>query len=199
MNLHQKLFQKKDTLFRIHHEERGGIMKLANFVDNIVPTKKQPVVVICIGTDRSTGDSLGPLVGTKLKRRFPNDHIYGTLESPIHALNLEETIKDIETTFNHPFIIGIDACLGKLSSIGMISASEGPVKPGAGVNKQLPSVGDMHITGIVNVSGFMQHIVLQNTRLHLVMSMADFIADGLFLSLYRRESKPPFQAKTTQI
>lgn len=199
MNLHQKLFQKKDTLFRIHHEERGGIMKLATFVGNLIPTKKQPVVVICIGTDRSTGDSLGPLVGMKLKRRFPNDHIFGTLESPVHALNLEDTIKKVESTFHDPFIIGIDACLGKLSSIGIISASDGPVKPGAGVNKQLPPVGDMHITGIVNVSGFMQHIVLQNTRLHLVMSMADFIADSLFLSLYRRESIQFVQTKTTEI
>lgn len=199
MNLHQKLFQKKDKLFRIRHEERGGIMKLATFVDNLIPTKKQPVVVICIGTDRSTGDSLGPLVGMKLKRRFPNNHIFGTLESPVHALNLEDTIKKVESTFHDPFIIGIDACLGKLSSIGIISASDGPVKPGAGVNKQLPPVGDMHITGIVNVSGFMQHIVLQNTRLHLVMSMADFIADSLFLSLYRRESIQFVQTKTTEI
>jgi len=27
----------------------------------------RPIIMICIGTDRSTGDSLGPLVGTLLK------------------------------------------------------------------------------------------------------------------------------------
>ncbi len=187
MNLQDKLFRKKDNLIRIHHEERSGIIKLANFIDGLLPTKKQSIVFICIGTDRSTGDSLGPLVGTKLKRRFPNRHIYGTLQSPVHALNLEETLKTIQTSYANPYIIGIDACLGKLSSIGTVSASDGPVLPGAGVNKQLPPVGNMHITGIVNVSGFMQHIVLQNTRLHLVMTMADFIADSLFLSLHRRD------------
>lgn len=197
MNLHQKLFQKKDKLFRIHHEERGGLMKLAGFLEHMIPTKGQEIVIVCIGTDRSTGDSLGPLVGTKLKHRFPNENIYGSLDSPVHAMNLQETIDTIETTYNNPFIIGIDACLGKLSSIGFISASDGPVKPGAGVNKQLPPVGHMHITGIVNVSGFMQHIVLQNTRLHLVMSMADFIADGLFLSLYRQKTKT--QVRTNNI
>ena len=185
MNLQDKLFRKKDNLIRIHHEERSGIIKLANFIDGLLPTKKQSIVFICIGTDRSTGDSLGPLVGTKLKRRFPNRHIYGTLQSPVHALNLEETLKNIEASYDDPFIIGIDACLGKLSSIGIIAASDGPVKPGAGVNKQLPPVGNMHITGIVNINGFMQHIVLQNTRLHLVMSMADFITESLVLSLRR--------------
>ena len=29
--------------------------------------KKTGVVILCIGTDRSTGDSLGPLIGYKLK------------------------------------------------------------------------------------------------------------------------------------
>src|SRR5690606_1494927 len=91
----------------------------------------------------------------------------------------------IQKTYDEPFIIGIDACLGKLSSIGFISASNGPVMPGTGINKQLPPVGDMHITGIVNVNSFMQHIVLQNTRLYLVMSMASFIANSLILSLSR--------------
>ena len=34
--------------------------------DNYMPG--QPIVVMCIGSDRSTGDSLGPLVGYKLSK-----------------------------------------------------------------------------------------------------------------------------------
>ena len=34
--------------------------------------KNQPIVFVCIGTDRSTGDSLGPLVGTLLKEKKNN-------------------------------------------------------------------------------------------------------------------------------
>src|SRR5690606_7952803 len=95
---------------------------------------------------------------------------------------LEETLAHIQNTYDDPFIIGIDACLGKLSSIGFISASDGPVMPGTGVNKQLPPVGDMHITGIVNGNTFMRHIIFQNTRLYHVMSMASLIANSLILS-----------------
>jgi len=47
----------------------------------------------------------------------------------------------------------------------------------------LPPVGDMHITGIVNVGGFMEYFVLQNTRLSLVMKMSHIIAEAIFLSL----------------
>ena len=55
----------------------------------------------------------------------------------------------------------------------------GALKPGAGVNKQLPPVGEVHVTGIVNVSGFMEFFVLQNTRLNLVMKMAQTMASGI--------------------
>ena len=51
-----------------------------------------------------------------------------------------------------------------------------PSKPGAAMNKKLPAVGDLHIHGIVNLNGFMEFFVLQNTRLSLVMKMADVIA-----------------------
>ena len=47
------------------------------------------------------------------------------------------------------------------------------------MQKSLPEVGDVHINGIVNVSGFMEYFVLQNTRLNLVMSMSNVLAEGL--------------------
>jgi putative sporulation protein YyaC len=145
---------------------------------------QQELVIVCIGTDRSTGDALGPLVGTFLTRslhRYKHHPVtvYGTLDEPVHAVNLKDTLQLIYSRHHNPFILAIDACLGKLSSVGTITVSKGPLKPGAGVNKELPEVGDMHITGIVNVGGFMEYFVLQNTRLSLVMSMAECISNIL--------------------
>jgi len=45
-------------------------------------------IVVCIGTDRAIGDALGPLVGTMLKNSDFKYPVYGTLDSPIHALNI---------------------------------------------------------------------------------------------------------------
>ncbi|MDQ0659408.1 putative sporulation protein YyaC [Paenibacillus sp. W2I17] len=59
----------------------------------------------------------------------------------------------------------------------------GPLKPGAGVNKELPPVGDIHLTGIVNVGGFMEYFVLQNTRLSLVMRMSEIISSSLYSAI----------------
>lgn len=152
----------------------------------------QRIIVVCVGTDRSTGDSLGPLIGTTLGNyRSPHFELYGTLEEPVHAMNLEDTLGQIHRQHPHSFVIGIDACLGQVTSVGNIQVGIGPVRPGAGVNKQLPPVGDMHITGIVNVGGFMEYFVLQNTRLHLVMRMADVIAHSLFSAIMNcRNSRP---------
>ena len=55
----------------------------------------------------------------------------------------------------------------------------GPLRPGLGVRKKLPPVGDLYIAGVVNVGGFMEYMVLQNTRLGLVMKMAQVIASGI--------------------
>ncbi|MGI6036617.1 MAG: spore protease YyaC [Limnochordia bacterium] len=141
----------------------------------------QPVIV-CIGTDRSTGDSLGPLVGTQLQLRLPEFPIYGTLEEPVHAANLKEFMGQL--AIKHPTnpILAIDACLGAASNIGMLSIKPGPLRPGTGVNKDLPPIGHCHLIGIVNVAGFMEYMVLQNTRLSLVYKMAQTICQGVALS-----------------
>jgi len=143
-----------------------------------------PFIIVCIGTDRSTGDSLGPLVGTFLKKCTPeNTVIFGTLEEPVHAINLQTTITKIELLYEEANIIAIDACLGQKENVGWIQVGTGPIKPGAGVNKNLPSVGHIHITGTVNVSGFMEYVVLQNTRLNLVMKMAEIISCSLYKTI----------------
>ncbi len=141
---------------------------------------EQDKVLLCVGTDRSTGDCLGPLVGTKIRATTQNYlHVFGTLDHPVHASNLREKLDEIYSRFADPYIIAVDACLGSLENVGHISIGDGSLQPGAGVNKNLPAVGDVHITGIVNVGGFLEYLVLQNTRLNIVMKMADLIVEGL--------------------
>lgn len=147
-------------------------------------TGKRPLVVVCIGTDRSTGDSLGPLIGTRLESLKTNAFIYGTLDFPVHATNLEQTMSEINKKHRQSFIIAVDACLGHSSHVGYANLGIGPLRPGAGVKKDLPPVGDIYITGTVNLGGFMEFMVLQNTRLCIVFKMADIISRGLSDALH---------------
>lgn len=182
MNFLPNFFDRKIGSTKILHTESSASEKLAIELHSkmhVLDSNRQ-IVFVCIGTDRSTGDSLGPLVGTLLEEKpIMPFFVYGTLDEPIHAVNLSDKISEIKGKHKNPFIIGIDACLGRLKNVGVIQIADGPVKPGAGVNKDLPEVGDIHITGIVNVSGFMEFFVLQNTRLNLVLKMAKTIANGI--------------------
>ncbi|MBP2034003.1 putative sporulation protein YyaC [Clostridium algifaecis] len=144
------------------------------------------IIILCIGTDRSTGDSLGPLVGDKLKFLVRDRiHIYGNLKTPVHAKNLTEVINEINLKYENNYIIAIDACLGKLQNVGKIMIEKKPLHPGSAVNKSLPTVGDLSITGIVNISGTMEFMVLQNTRLFIVMQLAEIISRGLYHSILK--------------
>jgi putative sporulation protein YyaC len=179
---------------RVEGTDPFAVQKIKLALQNMLEDRFQPgvhqLVVLCIGTDRSTGDALGPLIGTKLARLQPKGAvIYGTLDEPVHAVNLAETIQLIEERYPSPLIIAIDACLGRVESVGSIDIGTGPMRPGAGVNKELPGVGEIHINGIVNVGGFLEYFVLQNTRLSVVIRLAETITRGLYFSLQKQPYK----------
>ncbi len=161
-------------------EAAAGVARaVAGLVRDLAP-ERQSLLVVCVGTDRSIGDALGPLVGSLLLEQGDQPFaVLGTLDQPVHASNLADTIAHIDGTYPRPLVLAVDACLGRTESVGSLTVARGPLRPGAGVNKALPPVGEIHLTGVVNVGGFMEYFVLQNTRLNLVMRMAKVIARGL--------------------
>jgi putative sporulation protein YyaC len=154
---------------------------LAELLTRCYRPGEEELALLCVGTDRSTGDALGPLVGRGLEALHPRGlRVYGTLDAPVHASNLTAALQSLTGPV---CLVAVDACLGRLETVGQIAVAEGPLLPGAGVNKQLPPVGRVHITGTVNVGGFMEYFVLQNTRLSLVVRMAEVIAQGVALAV----------------
>ena len=173
----------RQSVFFINEKKDSASAQLAHILKKCILQVERPwsdIVFICIGSDRITGDSLGPMIGHQLSR-FHWDHvyIYGTLDFPIHALNLTETLKKLKTKHPSALFIAIDASLGSKKHVGYITVGIGPLLPGAGVHKNLPPVGDLSITGILNVSGAFEHFMLQTTRLSCVVQMADTITDGI--------------------
>lgn len=176
-------------LYYFNTKERYSVYEFSSKLQNLIqnkPVKERPLVFLCIGSDRATGDCLGPIVGYKLSKMKQYDiHLYGTLEQPVHAKNLSETVDYIRGHHPNAFVIAVDASLGKSSHIGYITLGEGPLLPGAGVDKDLPPVGDIFITGIVNFSGMLDHMLLQTTRLNVVMVLADYICTGINYCFYQ--------------
>ncbi|CAM3197879.1 spore protease YyaC [Filibacter tadaridae] len=175
--------------FRIHYKEVGAVWKLSSLFLEHIPFHEENIVFFCIGTDRSTGDALGPLTGSFLTESplFPFP-VVGTLEDPLHALNLQQRLDETIQSYPSAFIVAIDACLGKGGSIGQLLIQSGPLHPGKAVGKELPSVGDVAIKGIVNIAGFMEHAVLQSTRLLLPYEMSRILGRSMQLAYGRSKS-----------
>lgn len=144
------------------------------------PSKWSELVFLCIGSDRITGDCLGPYIGHSLRHiHIPGVFVYGTLSHPIHALNIKAAHGFIKSAHPSALIIAIDASLGTKKHLGYVTIGNGALYPGAGVQKELPPVGDIHITGIVNISGLVDQLTLQSTRLSTVIFLGDTITKGI--------------------
>lgn len=152
---------------------------LSDELSHIISSRRT-IIILCIGTDRCIGDSLGPIIGYKLKNiRSKYLYIYGSLSNPIHAKNIQDVISKINANFIDPYIIAIDACLGASQDVGKVIIKNAPIFPGLALNKGFPPIGDLSITGIVNVASNYEFTILQNTRLNTVMTLADCIHMGI--------------------
>jgi putative sporulation protein YyaC len=174
------LFKPKNKISYFDSTEKTTAYEMGTTLSELIKEQvllNRTIIFLCIGSDRATGDCLGPIIGYKLSKykKYHNYYVYGTLEEPVHAKNLKDTISMIHHNHDDAFVIAIDASLGRSDHIGYITLGEGPLKPGAGVDKDLPAVGDIFITGIVNFSGMLDSMLLQTTRLNVVMMMADQI------------------------
>jgi putative sporulation protein YyaC len=151
--------------------------------------KNRKVIVLCIGSIRYTGDSLAPLVGTFLKEMAAACAVYGELENPVHACNLQEVLTSINREHDMPVIIAIDAALGKPGEVGNIELWKGALFPGVSVDNHLPRCGDISIIGVVNALGLQGHRDLEKTPLNIVYKHARIIAQAVNIVLTERKDR----------
>jgi putative sporulation protein YyaC len=164
-------------VYYINPSDKQPITSLSRLIRARIPKDTEPVI-LCIGSDRITGDCLGPITGTRLCTALGGSiKVFGTLENPVHALNLHEITEDIRQSMSKPYIIAVDACLG--THIGCVTLSEGSLKPGSGVNNPLGSVGQLAITGIVGSCHGNAMGNLSTVRLNSVVTLSEIISKAL--------------------
>lgn len=163
-----------------HYMSLATAKQLSSYMTNSIPSSP---IILCIGTDRCIGDALGPITGSILKKSNPSITVYGTIENPIHALNISSSIDEIKKTHPDSFIVAVDASLGSIDEIGNIIIRKGPLYPGKGVGKKLPAVGDLSIIGIVADVSCDIASTIHNIRLHFIISMAEVIANIIIEAL----------------
>lgn len=186
----------KESIY-INMKESWAQFRLSNSLLKMVENIEKPynnIAIVCIGTDRSTGDSYGPLIGHMLSKFTMYDFdLYGTLSEPVHALTLEKTIQQIDE--ENTLVIAIDSSVGYSSFVGQVGLKYGAIKPGSGVGKSLPAVGDIAISGIVAISGFAPLVMLQSAPLGMVYQMAEKTSHAINYVLYKQKMKNQSQKK----
>ena len=111
-------------------------------------------VIICIGTPKVEGDSLGPKVGDILiKKMNIGAYVYGKTSSPVTGVNCKKYFEHIKTHHSHSLVIAVDACLGSKDDVGKIKYTFDGLRAGSALNKQLGKFGDIGMLGIVAESG----------------------------------------------
>ena len=105
----------------------------------------------------------------------------GTLEKPVHAMNLDLYARYIRMYSPDYVVVAIDASVGSPDHVGFATLGRGALQPGLGVSKDLEAVGDISITGIVGGGGSPDPVMLQSVRLSMVMKMADCICESITL------------------
>ena len=137
-------------------------------------------VVICIGSDKVSGDMLGPLVGSALRDDYDLPcPVYGAVGESVNGVNLASYVRMIKRRHEGSRLIAVDAALGKESDVGKIRLKRGGVKAGGALDRKIDAVGDLGIVGIVAKESAPKDVVraLLAVPFELVSALAQGIAE----------------------
>ncbi len=148
--------------------------------DKAVNTTYMNVLFLCIGSEKISGDSLGPIVGTLLREKYKLPYpVIGCEDMPVNGVNIDKYKNYVHRFFPAHRIIAIDAALGDKGDIGRIRYRRGGVRAGGALGLNNQPVGELAILGVVGERGGEPMQTLLNTPFERVVSLAERIAQAI--------------------
>lgn len=107
-------------------------------------------VILCIGSDKIAGDSVGPIVGDILKNKLnARCFVYGETGKSVNGKNVKEFLNLIEIAHPDSPVIAVDACLSEGIARGNIHIVSGGVNPKRAVTGVKNPTGDVGVLAVV--------------------------------------------------
>ena len=108
------------------------------------------IIFLCIGTSKIIGDSIGPVIGSRLKE-VENEivQVYGTTDNMVNFINAKEIIESIYSGYEKPYIITIDSTLSNSKEKGDIVLGKGYIKIGKALEKSICFYSNANINCVV--------------------------------------------------
>lgn len=135
----------RDVSKSINNKQTNEEKWLDLIISKFKSSGKEEIIVVNIGTDKCTGDCFGPFVGSMLENQNSKFKIYGTLEKPIHSLNLKERMNEVYDFHKNAFIICIDASVSKSFYVNNTYLINDSVNPSSAIKSNSISIGDISI------------------------------------------------------
>lgn len=111
-------------------------------------------VIVCIGTNKISGDALGPLVGDFLVEIYDIDaYVYGKSGGNVNGVNFSAYYAHIQSHHADSIIVAIDSCLGAKADVGKIKVTSAGVRAGGALGKNNQRIGDIGILAVVGEYG----------------------------------------------
>lgn len=154
-------------------KKTAGADKLPELLERMAAdgVTAETLTFLCIGSDRSGGDALGPLTGTLLVERGYS-RVVGTLHAPCDAETWTVRLEELERVGAGGPVLAVDACLGHPHSVGLFQLAAGPLEAGRSMRRGFAPVGDYSVAAIVNAVRDNPVRVLETTPLSRVWTMS---------------------------
>ena len=108
------------------------------------------IIVLCIGSSKIFGDSLGPRTAEKLTLVNNDCIIYGNMRQSINGNNLAGYVSMLRIKHPDAVIVAVDACLTThAEDIGLVKLLPYGVNAGKAVKRNALPVGEFSVIGIV--------------------------------------------------
>lgn len=145
-------------------------------------------VIVCVGSDKISGDSLGPLVGSLLREGGVPCPVYGAMGHAVNGVNLGEYRRFLRRYHPGVPVIAVDAAVGRSDEVGQIKYRLGGVQAGGAVGREELPLGDLAILGVVGKKGGDVLASLLSVPYHEVEALAHRIAAKIAAVLGRMEA-----------
>lgn len=154
------------------------------FLQKVSDAEGRSCVFLCIGTSKVVSDSLGPRVGSLLKRQEGCGYVYGTEEFNVNASNVAQAVEFIRVIHPDSKIVVVDSAVGDATEVGCVQVLNQSIAPGSATDKVMPRIGDLSLLGVVSMRGAKNFYQSGADRVELVEKMAQVIAESVVRSKF---------------
>lgn len=173
-------------------EYKRFVWELNNVIK--INQKYKSVVFVCIGTTSISGDSFGPIVGTRLKNAFYRSGtvtIMGDVHNTVTYNNIEDSMNYIKYKYANSLIVVIDAALSDKKDVGKVFIQNRGLKYAESLNKHNNVIGNISIKAVVGedtrdcIKNFK---TLKEVPISKVEAMSNIVSEGIVEVMNKKEN-----------